>query len=108
MEEKKAREIDLELDENIAQGVYSNLVIISHSTSEFVIDFAALMPGVPKAKVRSRIIITPEHTKRLLMTLQDNVTRYESNVGRIEIPMAHSDGDSPEETLSMGFNIGEA
>jgi hypothetical protein len=61
------------------------LAIISHSASEFILDFAAILPGLPKAKVRSRIILTPEHAKRLLMSLQENVARYETNVGRIEV-----------------------
>ena len=77
--------IDLELDEVTAQGHYSNLAIISHSASEFVVDFAAMLPGVPKAKVKSRIILTPEHAKRLMLSLQDNIARYESNVARIEL-----------------------
>ena len=76
--------IDLELDEVTAEGHYSNLAIISHSASEFVVDFAAMLPGVPKAKVKSRIILTPEHAKRLLLSLQDNITRYESNMGQIK------------------------
>ncbi len=100
------KEMNVELPEQIAQGEYSNLVVISHSTSEFVLDFAALMPGVPKAKVKSRIILTPEHAKRLLMTLQDNITRYESNVGRIDIPVSRMDDDSDRPTLNL--NMGEA
>ena len=64
--------VDLELDETVAQGNYSNLVIIAHSSSEFIIDFAAVMPAVPKAKVKSRIILTPEHAKRLLISLQES------------------------------------
>ncbi len=86
MSENKQHGIDIELDGEVAQGHYSNLAIISHSTSEFILDFAAILPGLPKAKVKSRIILTPEHAKRLLMSLQDNVARYETNVGRIEIP----------------------
>ena len=86
MSEVKQHGIDVELDADVAQGLYSNLAIISHSTSEFIIDFAAILPGLPKAKVKSRIILTPEHAKRLLMSLQDNIARYETNVGRIEIP----------------------
>ena len=85
MNEIKQHGIDLELDAEVAQGHYSNLAIISHSTSEFILDFAAILPGLPKAKVKSRIILTPEHAKRLLMSLQENVARYESNVGRIEL-----------------------
>lgn len=86
MAEIKQLGIDIELDDAVAQGHYSNLAIISHSTSEFVIDFAAVLPGVQKARVRSRIILTPEHAKRLLLSLQDNISRYETNVGKIEIP----------------------
>lgn len=85
MNEVKQHGIDVELDAEVAQGHYSNLAIISHSTSEFIIDFAAILPGLPKAKVKSRIILTPEHAKRLLMSLQENVARYETNVGRIEL-----------------------
>ena len=85
MSELKQHGIELELDADVAQGHYSNLAIISHSTSEFILDFAAVLPGLPKAKVKSRIILTPEHAKRLLMSLQENVARYESNVGRIEL-----------------------
>ena len=81
--------IDIELAENIAEGNYSNLSIISHSTSEFIIDFATMLPGLPKAKVKSRVILTPEHAKRLLLSLQDNITRYESNIAKIEIPRSH-------------------
>lgn len=103
---EKKHEIDIELDETVAQGNYANLAIISHSTSEFVIDFAALMPGIPKAKVRNRIILSPEHAKRLLMSLQDNITRYESNVGRINIPSQPLPDDS--QTPTPGFNMGEA
>lgn len=111
MEEKinKRKELDLELNEEVAQGRYANLAIISHSTSEFVIDFAALMPGVPKAKIHSRVILTPEHAKRLLMSLQDNITRYESNVGRIEMaPQAWADPDADYDPITVGFNVGEA
>ena len=81
MAEIKKMGLDIELDETTAQGNYSNLAIISHSTSEFIIDFATVLPGVPKARVKSRVILTPEHAKRLLLSLQENITRYESNVG---------------------------
>jgi hypothetical protein len=85
MEDIKQHGIDVELDAEVAQGHYSNLAIISHSPSEFILDFAAILPGLPKAKVKSRIIMTPEHAKRLLLSLQDNIARYETNVGRIEL-----------------------
>lgn len=77
--------VDIELSEDIAQGRYSNLVVISHSPTEFVVDFTAVLPGMPKAKVVSRVILTPEHAKRLLYSLQENIARYESNHGKIEI-----------------------
>ena len=85
MSENKQHEIDIELDAQVSEGHYSNLAIISHSTSEFIIDFAAILPGFPKAKVKSRIILTPEHAKRLLYSLEENISRYETNVGRIDI-----------------------
>ena len=90
MNENKQHGIDIELDAEVAQGHYSNLAIISHSTSEFILDFAAILPGLPKAKVKSRIILTPEHAKRLLLSLQENVARYETNVGRIELQQMQS------------------
>lgn len=105
MAEAKKIGIDLELDETTAQGCYSNLVIISHSTSEFVLDFAAMLPGLQKAKIKSRIILTPEHAKRLLISLQDNIARYESTVGKIVIPVQQQ---APDGSSTMGFNKGEA
>ncbi len=81
---KKAQQLNIELSEEIAQGIYSNLAVITHSSSEFVIDFVRIMPGVPKANVKSRIILTPEHAKRLLMALQDNIKKYESVLGPIK------------------------
>ncbi len=86
MAEFQKQGIDIDLREDIAEGNYSNLAIISHSTSEFIIDFATILPGVNKAKVKSRIILTPEHAKRLLYSLQENITRYESDIAKIEIP----------------------
>jgi hypothetical protein len=77
------QEINIELSEEIGQGKYSNLAIITHSHSEFVIDFVNLMPGMPKAKVQSRIVLTPEHARRLLHALTDNIQKYEANHGNI-------------------------
>lgn len=104
MEDKKFG-IDIELDEALAQGQYANLAIISHSSSEFVVDFAAVMPGVPKAKIKSRIVLAPEHAKRLLLSLQDNITRYENVMGRIEIP---SSAMSNDDQIALGTKMGEA
>ena len=70
-------EIQVELTDEIAQGVYSNLAVIAHSTSEFIIDFICVVPGSPKAKVKSRIILTPDNAKRLLLALQDNINKFE-------------------------------
>lgn len=78
-------QIQIELPEDVAQGTYSNLAIISHSSSEFVVDFVRVLPGLPKAKVQSRIILTPEHAKRLLYALNENIKRFESQNGSINI-----------------------
>lgn len=88
MAEKKApqqNQVNIELPEEIAEGVYSNLAIISHSQSEFVIDFVRLVPNVPKAKVKSRIILTPQHAKRLLSALNENVKKFESQHGKVSV-----------------------
>ncbi len=77
--------IDIELSDDLVQGKYANLAIISHSTTEFIIDFASMLPGMQKAKVSSRVILTPEHAKRLLYSIQENISRYESNHGAIEM-----------------------
>ena len=85
MENKKGNaEIQIELSEEIAQGTYANLAIIAHSSSEFILDFIRLVLGVPKAKVQSRIILTPENAKRLLYALQDNVNRFEDQFGQVK------------------------
>jgi hypothetical protein len=86
MDEKKQnqQQLNIELSEEVAQGIYSNLAVITHSSSEFVIDFVRIMPGIPKANVKSRVILTPEHAKRLLMALQDNVKKYEAMHGSIK------------------------
>ncbi|MDR0871860.1 MAG: DUF3467 domain-containing protein [Prevotellaceae bacterium] len=81
-------QLNIELRPEVAEGVYSNLAIIGHSSSEFVIDFVRIMPNMPTANVKSRIILTPEHAKRLLQALQDNVVRYENQFGAINSPTA--------------------
>ena len=82
----KHNELQIEMDEAVAEGVYSNMAVMSHSTSEFVIDFLRLMPGVEKAKVKSRVVMTPEHAKRLMFAIQDNIRKYEMQFGEIRIP----------------------
>ena len=83
--QKQGQGMEIHLSDEVAQGNYSNLAIISHSPSEFIIDFATALPGLQKANVKSRVILTPEHAKRLLLSLQENIARYESNVARIEL-----------------------
>jgi len=83
-EQQQENQLNIELSEEVAEGVYSNLAIITHSSSEFVLDFIRVMPGVPKAKVKSRIILTPEHAKRLLAAISENVEKYEAANGRIK------------------------
>jgi len=89
MEDKKNihnQQINIELPEAMAEGTYANLAVISHSSSEFVIDFVRMMPGLPKAKVQSRIILTPEHAKRLLGALKENIAKYEGIFGTVKVP----------------------
>lgn len=92
----KKGQINIELDEKVAQGIYSNLAIINHSQSEFVVDFITIMPGVPKSKVKSRIVLTPQHAKRFLKALNDNVKRFEGAHGKIK------DFEQPPIPLNFG------
>ena len=89
-------QINIELDQEVAEGTYSNLAIINHSVSEFVVDFISIMPGTPKSKVKSRIILTPQHAKRLLKALNDNVNRFEKAHGEIK------DYEQPPIPLNFG------
>jgi len=104
--EKQANkgQLNIELNEDVAGGIYSNLCIITHSNSEFVLDYIRVMPGMPKAKVKSRIILTPQHAKRLLRALNDNVKRYEKLHGPIK------EATQPEINMPMNFGgpAGEA
>jgi hypothetical protein len=103
-EEMDKGQINIELDEEIAQGIYSNLAVITHSSSEFVLDFIRIMPGMPKAKVKSRIILTPEHAKRLLLALKDNVSKFENANGKIK----SIEGEMPAMPMSFGGPTGMA
>lgn len=84
--ENKNGQLQIELKEEVAKGTYANLALITHSASEFVMDFVSVLPGLPKAGVQSRIIMTPENAKRLMLALQDNVVRYERNFGPVKFP----------------------
>lgn len=99
---QKDGQLNVELSEEIAEGIYSNLAIINHSPSEFVVDFIKVMPGVPKAKVKSRIVLTPQHAKRFLRALQDNVNRFEAQHGEIK------DVEQPNIPLDFGGPKGQA
>lgn len=101
--DKQGNQINIELSEEISEGVYTNLAMIAHSNSEFVIDFIRLMPGVPKAKVKSRVVITPEHAKRLLNALKDNINKYEETFG----PIKKTD-EAPRFPINFGGTVGEA
>lgn len=105
MEEQNENQLNIELSEEVAEGIYANLAIITHSSSEFVLDFIRVMPGVPKAKVKSRMILTPEHAKRLLTALEDNIEKFEAVNGRIKIGNDAAGGGFP---MTFGGPIGQA
>ena len=92
----KKNNINIELDEKVAEGTYANLAIINHSVSEFVVDFVSMMPGVPKAKVKSRIILTPQHAKRFMKALADNINKFEKVHGTIK------EFDQPQIPMNFG------
>ncbi len=91
----KDGKLNIELPEAVAEGIYSNLAIINHSVSEFVVDFVTIMPGIPKAKVKSRIVLTPQHAKRLMKALADNIAKYEKQHGAIK--------DQQQPNIPMNF-----
>ncbi len=96
-DQENKNQIDIELSADVAEGIYSNLAVITHSQSEFIVDFIKMMPGVPKANVKSRIILTPQHAKRLMRALQDNLSKFESVYGKIK------EADQME---GLPFNLG--
>ncbi|GHV43225.1 hypothetical protein FACS1894180_1670 [Bacteroidia bacterium] len=98
-------QLNIELSAEVSEGTYSNLAIISHSSSEFVIDFIRMMPGTPKANVKSRIILTPEHAKRLLLALSDNIAKFEKQYGNINLSQ---NGVTPPQMPLMSFGGGLA
>ena len=98
------QELKINLTPEIAEGTYANLAIISHSSSEFIVDFVRMLPGVKQANVKSRVILSPEHAKRLLFALQDNLAKYENQFGKIQIAGTPAKGS----TIPMSFGGGEA
>ena len=103
-EVKNQGQLNIELSEEMAQGIYSNLAVITHSPAEFVIDFIRIMPGIPKAQVKSRIILTPEHAKRLVAALHDNISKYEAVHG----PIREVKGSGPVLPVAFGGPTAQA
>jgi hypothetical protein len=99
------QQLDIELGEDVAEGTYSNFAIITHSNSEFIVDFIRLMPGVPKGRVKSRIILAPQHAKRLMLALNENISRFEEVFGEIPLDEFASHGGFP---LNFGGQTGQA
>ena len=100
MQQQGSQQINVELGEKEAEGIYSNLAMITHSPAEFVIDFTRMLPGVPKTKVYARIIMTPQHAKSLLRALEENIQKYENQFGEIKML-----GD--QKNKSFGFSPAE-
>jgi len=97
-----SKQIQVTIDEKTGQGIYANLALISHSGAEFVVDFTRMLPGMPKAVVQARIILTPQHCKSLLKALEENIKRYESAYGEIKVAP-----DKHETQRNIGFQTGE-
>ncbi len=107
MANENEQQLQIELKPEVAEGTYANLAVITHSSSEFVADFIQMMPGMPKAQVRSRVIMAPEHAKRLLLALQDNIKKYEQAFGPIVLP--GQERPAAGRTIApFGYNKGEA
>lgn len=104
-EENNRNQININLSEDVAQGIYSNLAVINHSSSEFILDFIRVMPGVHKADVKSRVILTPEHAKRFLNALKDNLQKYEEMYGEIKVDKK---GKGPDIPMNFGGPTAQA
>ncbi|MBS3806499.1 MAG: DUF3467 domain-containing protein [Bacteroidales bacterium] len=101
----KKNQLNINLSEEVAQGIYSNLAVINHSSSEFILDYIRVMPGVPQAEVKTRVIMTPEHAKRFLNALQDNIEKYEKAYGEIEVK---KQGKGPDMPMNFGGPTAQA
>jgi hypothetical protein len=98
-------QLNINLSEEVAQGIYSNLAVINHSSSEFILDYIRVMPGMPQAQVKSRVIMTPEHAKRFLNALRDNIEKYEEAYGEIEVK---KQGRGPDMPMNFGGPTAQA
>ena len=101
-DQPRPNQLNIEISEEVADGIYSNLAIITHSNSEFVLDFIRVMPGVPKAKVKARLLLTPQHARRLMRALADNVQKFEASHGPIR------ESDLPEIPMNFGGPLAQA
>lgn len=102
------QQLQIDLSPEVAKGAYSNFAVISHSHAEFVVDCASMLPGQQKAQVVSRIILAPEHAKRLALALQENIMRYENEFGQIELPQQQQAQAGPRVANPFGIGNGEA
>jgi hypothetical protein len=100
MEPPKQQQINVQLDEKVGEGIYSNLVLIAHSPAEFFLDFARMVPGIPKANVQARVIMTPSHVKFLINALKENIERFEKQFGEIKLH-----GQNPQQAGGGGFGF---
>ena len=101
-------QLQIELTPEVAEGTYANLTIITHSSAEVVLDFVRILPGLPKASVKNRIVMAPEHAKRLLFALQDNIVKYEKNFGKINLPGAEPQENGGRTATPFGLPEGKA
>lgn len=107
-QEQNDGQLKIELTPEVAEGIYANLAIITHSSAEVVLDFIRVLPGVPKANVKSRIVLAPEHAKRLLFALQDNIVKYEKAFGTIKLPGTDAAGQGGRTATPFGVPEGNA
>ena len=108
MSNNKAQQLQIDIQQDVAKGVYSNFAIISHSHAEFIVDLASTLPGTPKAQVVSRVILAPEHAKRLAMALQENIMRYEQEFGKIQMAQPQQVPTDVPSGTATPFGVGEA
>ena len=106
--QNKDNQLQIELSPEVAEGTYANLAIITHSSAEFVMDFIRMLPGLPKANVKSRVVLAPEHAKRLLFALQDNIVKYEKAFGPIKLPEAAEQPQGGRTATPFGVPEGNA
>lgn len=106
MDNNKPNELKIELTPEVASGIYSNLAVITHSPNEVFMDFIAVAPNMPQAKVQSRIIMTPENAKNLLFALRDNIAKYEATFGEIEHKMPKNQGNNTANDIKNPFIVG--